>query len=230
MDTKRWIIFAVIVVAVIGGMVYFSPREKLDVSDISADASAKVIKAEERNGNIGDHVFGNGKDRVVLLEYGDFQCNPGCRLFHENFAPIMQDENYKDRITFIYRNFPITQIHPNAMSAIASAEAAGLQDKYWQMWDALFTNQAEWSAASPSERDGYFENYATGLGANLDKFRADYTSPRITQKIRFDQALGKAAGVTGTPSVFLNGKAVDGSKISSTEAIKALLDEALEKK
>ena len=227
MEVKHWIIFGVIVVAIIGGLIYMSPKSTIDVSDIGKAGSGKILPAEERNGNIGDHVFGNKDAKVLLVEYGDFQCNPGCRLFHENFTPIMQDETYKEKIAFVYRNFPITKAHPNANAAAASAEAAGLQGKYWEMWDALFANQAEWSAASASERNSYFEKYATAVGANLEKFRTDYTSDAVSKKIRFDTALGLIAGVEGTPTLFLNGEQVEGDKISSTESIKALIDNAL---
>lgn len=227
MEAKHWIIFGVIVVAVIGGLIYISPKNNVDVSDIENAGSGTIVAAEERNGDIGDHVFGNKDAKVLLVEYGDFQCNPGCRLFHENMTPIMQDETYKQSIAFVYRNFPITQIHPNANAAAATAEAAGLQGKYWEMWDALFESQAEWSAASPSERNGYFEGYATGLGLNIDTFREDLVSAAVTQKIRFDRALGMAAGVTGTPTVFVNGKQVENSKVGSTEAIKTLIDDTL---
>ncbi len=226
MNGKSWIIFGVIVVAIIGGLIYISPKNTVDVSDIE-NGSGKILGAEERNGNIGDHVFGNKDAKVLLVEYGDYQCNPGCRLFHENFSPIMQDETYKEQIAFIYRNFPIPQIHPNANAAAASAEAAGKQGKFWEMWDALFGNQAEWSAASPSERNEFFERYASALGVKLEQFRTDQASDAVSQKIRFDQALGKAAGVTGTPTLFLNGKKVDGDKAGSTEALKTLIDDAL---
>jgi protein-disulfide isomerase len=95
------------------------------------------------------------------------------------------------------------------------------------MWDALFTNQAEWSAASAADRNGFFEKYATSVGVKLEKFRTDYASEAVSKKIKFDQALGKVAGVTGTPTLFINGKQVDGGKINSTEGIKTQIDEAL---
>ena len=227
MEAKHWIIFGVIVAAVVGGLIYMSPKSTIDVDDIGKAGSGKILAGEERNGNIGDHVFGNKDAKVILVEYGDFQCNPGCKTFHENITPILQDETYKSKIAFVYRNWPISSIHPNANAAAASAEAAGLQDKYWEMWDALFTNQAEWSAASAADRNGFFEKYATAVGVKLEKFRTDYASEAVSKKVKFDQALGKVAGVTGTPTLFINGKQVDGGKINSTEGMKTQIDEAL---
>lgn len=227
MNGKMWALFIVIVVAIVGGMIYIAMQGRIDVSDLTKASSGKIIGPEERNGNIGDHVFGNKDAKVLLVEYGDFQCNPGCRLFHENFSPIMQDEAYTDNIAFVYRHFPITQIHPNAMAASATAEAAGKQGKFWEMWDVLFTNQAEWSAASAANRTGLFEGYAKELGLNIDTLREDIQSDAVSQKIKFDRALATAAGVTGTPTLFLNGTQVEGERMSSTDELKKLLDEAI---
>lgn len=227
MNRKTWIIFILIVVAVVGGMIYLSTQNRLDVSDIAKDSSSKVIGPEDRNGNIGDHVFGNPDSKVLFIEYGDFQCNPGCRLFHENFSPIMQDPAYKDKIKFVFRNFPITQAHPNAIAASTAAEAAGLQNKYWEMWDVIFANQAEWSAASALERGSFFDKYATELKLDLNKFHEDMQSENISKKIQFDRALGMAVGVQGTPTTFLNGEQVKNEDIASTEAIKKILDKAI---
>lgn len=228
MGKKQWIIFAVIVAAIIGGLIYASPKNSLDLSDIKGAGSNTILKAEERNGQIGDHLFGNKDAKVLLVEYGDFQCNPGCRQFHENFMPIMQDETYKQKIAFVYRHFPITQIHPNSTAASASAEAAGKQGKFWEMWDALFTNQAEWSPVSATERSSYFEKYASGLGLDIEQFKKDVVSESVSQKIRFDRTLGMDAKVQGTPTLFVNGEQIEGSKFSSTEGLKSIIDKALE--
>ena len=77
MNKKSWVVFIAIVVAIIGGMVYMSGQNKLDVSDISEEKMKGIIGAEERNGNLADHTTGNTKAKVVLIEYGDYQC-PGC--------------------------------------------------------------------------------------------------------------------------------------------------------
>ena len=77
MNKKSWVVFIAIVVAIIGGMVYMSGQNKLDVSDISEEKMEGIIGAEERNGNLADHTTGNTKAKVVLIEYGDYQC-PGC--------------------------------------------------------------------------------------------------------------------------------------------------------
>lgn len=228
MNGKSWAVFIVIVVAVIGSMVYMSMQGKLDVSDVSADASNKIMEAEDRNGMIGDHVFGNPESKILLIEYGDFQCNPGCRIFHENFEPIMRSAEYKEKIAFVYRHFPITQSHPHALASASAAEAAGLQGKFWDMWNLLFANQAEWSQSSAADRGGFFEGYAKQLELDIDKFREDLGSDAVSKKIDFDRALANASNVTGTPTLFLNGKQVDGSELASTATMKTMIDRAIE--
>jgi protein-disulfide isomerase len=116
------------------------------------------------------------------------------------------------------------------MAAAAAAEAAGMQGKYWEMWDTLFTNQSKWSGASSSERGAFFDSYAKQIGLDMGKFATDSSSDAVSAKLRFDRAIAASVKVSGTPTVFLNGKLVDGKDIQSTETIKALLDKAIEKK
>lgn len=222
MSNKAWIIFATVCIALLGGLIYLSNKDKVDVSTVDGSAIQSAIP---QSGNIGDHVFGDKDSKVVMIEYGDFQCNPGCRVLHENFEPLM--ESYKDSIAFVYRNFPLTAIHPNALAASATAEAAGLQGKYWDMWNLLFNKQAEWSSADATQRTVYFEGYAKTVGLNIDKYHEALKSSDLTQKIRYDQALGQSSKVTGTPTVFINGEKISGEKLASTEAIKKTLDEAI---
>ncbi len=221
MDKRTWIIFAVAVVAILAGLVLYSRQGSVKVDNVD---HTKLQTAESGSSGIGDNVFGKKDSGVVLIEYGDFQC-PGCRTFHLNFEPLM--EEYKDKITFVFRNFPITTIHPNARVAAATAEAAGLQGKYWDMHNLLYERQNDWNAISVDERDKKFETYATELKLDLDKYRTDIASSAVSQKITFDQTLGKANGVTGTPTLFLNGETVAPDKYKSTELIRNMLNEAI---
>lgn len=226
MDKKAWIIFSVIVVAVLGGLVYLSSKDKVDVSNVQ---EAKPIAANEQNGNIGDRIYGLKTSKVVLVEYGDFQC-PGCSGAHPQIKKL--SEEYKDKITFIFRNFPLTSIHPNARAASAAAEAAGFQGKYWEMHNLLFENQSEWQSASAEQRDSFFAQYAEDIELNKDQFTTDLSNPNISKKISFDQALGKKVNVSGTPTFFLNGTLVDGTVTnniiqSDGSQLKKLIDDAL---
>ena len=132
MNGRTWAVFIVIVVAVIGGMVYMARQDKLDVSDVGKDKAAGVLAAEDRNGNIEEHVLGKKDAKVVIVEYGDYQC-PGCSTAAPKAKAVA--EKYKDNVALIFRNFPIATIHPNARAAAAAAEAAGFQGKFWEMHD-----------------------------------------------------------------------------------------------
>lgn len=139
-------------------------------------------------------------------------------------------EEYGDKVTFIFRNFPLTSIHPNARAAAAVAEAAGLQGKYWEMYDMLYEKQNEWSGLDASQRGNVFNTYATSLSLNMDEFTTALASKEVNQKISFDLALGKAAGVSATPTFFVNGEklsedAASGIVQGDLTAIKAQLDE-----
>lgn len=226
MSSKGWIIFVAVCVVLFGGLVVWSGRDRVDVSGVDTN---KIQKATEDSGNIGDHVFGNKDAKVVLIEYGDFQC-PGCGSAH----PIVKSlsEKYKDQLAFVFRNFPLTNIHPNARAAAAAAEVVGTNDKYWQMHNILFERQNEWSGASTAERGNLFADYAGLAGmdkADFKKQLSDKTSA-VNKKINFDIALGRKLNVTGTPTFYLNGSKVADDKFSSEEAFEKLLLAEFKKK
>lgn len=170
------------------------------------------------------HIEGNTKSTVNLVEYGDFQC-PYCEQYYPTVQTIAAQ--YKDKITFQFRNFPLVNSHPNAFAAARAAEAAALQGKYWEMHDTLY-NSANWSvwtvSSSPTE---LLNGYAKQLGLNLTQFKADYASIKVNDAINADMAAGAALNITGTPSFFLNGKQV---QIGNTvEAFTKILDAAIAK-
>jgi protein-disulfide isomerase len=210
---KAWIIFAAVCIILLGGLVYISGKNKVDVSSVDFN---KAQTASEQSGNIADHVFGKADSKVVLIEYGDFQC-PGCGSAHPNIKEVT--EKYKDQAAFIFRNFPLTTIHPNARAAAAAVEAAGLQGKYWEYHNMMFESQSQWNSLSAEQRGDFFNGYAQQLGLNLDTFKTDFASAKVSQKINFDIAVGKKAKVDATPSIFLNGKAIEQDVWSDKEKL-----------
>lgn len=211
MTRTRWIVFIVVCALVLGGLAFMSKKDNVNVG--STDASKIVTETDTA---IGDHVYGNKDAKVTLVEYGDFQC-PACGGAYPNLKTIK--EKYKDDIAFIFRNFPLTSIHPNALAAAAVAEAAGLQGKFWEMHDKLYDNQDSWSSATADQRDGIFEGYATELGLKLDQFRSDIASKKVSEKISRDQALGRKVKVDSTPGIFI------GSSKLSNETINNLVQD-----
>ena len=221
MTKTGWIIFSVICVGVLGFLVWNSNANRLDVSDVNVDA---VQQASERNGQIGDHVYGNKDAKVTLIEYADFQC-PGCAGSHPSVKTAT--EEHRGDVRFIFRNFPLSQIHPNARAAASAAEAAGLQGKYWEMVDKLFDSQNDWKNDTSDQRTDTFVGYARDLGLSEDTFKRDMGGTNVAQKIRYDQALGGKSNVTGTPSFFLNGRKLADDEWNSLDKLRETLKKAV---
>jgi protein-disulfide isomerase len=223
-STKAWIIFAIVTVGFLGGLLFLNQQDKIDVSKVD---DSKIVSASAANGNIADHVYGSRDQKVVLIEYGDFQC-PACA----SAFPVLKEvkEKFKADLTFIFRNNPLTAIHPNARIGSAAAEAAGLQDKFWEMHDLLFQNQNAWSQASIDKRAQLFEEYAKTVGVkDLNKFKQDLGSKEVTAKIDFDLALGKKIPVQGTPTITLNGEKVENETWASVDKLTKAVEEAIKK-
>lgn len=208
MTKKAWIIFAAMCVGLIGGLIFLQQRNQIDVSSVD---TTKAQPASSESGDISEHVYGNSNSKVLLVEYADFQC-PGCNSSYPVTKKVI--EKYKDKIGFIFRNYPLTSAHPNALAAAAAAESAGLQGKYWEMHNSLFENRASWVELSGSTRTENFVKLASDIkGLNIEKFKADLENPNIRKKIDYDMALGKKDSVGGTPAMYINGKDVGSQKV-----------------
>ena len=207
MTKKAWIIFAAICVAIIGGMIYLSRGSKVDVTNVNV---TDIQSANADNGNIADHTYGNTKSKVMLFEYADFQC-PGCSSAYPIIKQIK--EKYKDQIGYVFRNFPLTSSHPNALAAAAAAESAGLEGKYWEMHNSLFEHRSEWVDLGGSARTDYFVSLASKIGLDADTFKGHLDSAEIRKKVNYDLAIGKKAGVSGTPAFYIGSQDVGNQKV-----------------
>lgn len=201
MSKKAWIIFVVVVFGLMTALVISSRNANPQV-DVSAINQNKLQPASVANGNIADHIFGKADSKVVLVEYGDFQC-PACGTVHPRIKAI--SESYKDQVALVFRNFPLTALHPNARAAAATVEAAGLQGKYWEMHNLIYESQPQWSTLAGTARTDMFVSYAKSLGLDETKFKADLSDSPVNQKIAFDQTIGKKIDVNATPTFYLNG-------------------------
>lgn len=224
MDRNRWLIFGVFCVGVIAGLIFFSGKNKIDVSgrDVFVIDTASEIK---------DHVYGNADSKIVVYEFADYQC-PGCAGAFPQIKTI--SDQYKDHVAFVYRNFPLTSGHQHAFAAAATAEAAGLQGKYWEMHDLLFQTRDSWNGMTAEQRRTAFEGYVSELGLNLDQYRSDLSSEKVSMKVNTDRALGLKAGVDSTPTIFLNSKKLDAATVNDVmknkgDALRDMLDELIKK-
>lgn len=165
------------------------------------------------NGALSQHIEGLGQDHVTLVEYGDYQC-PYCGQY---FSIVKQVEaQYNNQITFQFRNFPLTSLHPNAFAGARAAEAAALQGKFWQMHDLLYeqnqiyyqSNETVSNWVGASNPQTFFDQYASQLGLNLTKFNQDYTSNEVNGTINADMAEGNKLGINATPTFLLDGKQI----------------------
>ncbi len=178
------------------------------------------------NGPVADISEGDwtkgAKGSLVLVEYSDFQC-PACASYYPLVKQLMVE--YGMRVQFVYRHFPLSQIHPNAASAAYAADAAGKQGKFWSMHDILFEQQKEWSART--DAPALFEQYATGLGLDLEKFKKDMQSEEVKKHVNDNVESGEKAGVDSTPSFYLDGKKIQNPR--GYAEFKALVSSALSK-
>lgn len=211
MDKKFLLILGVVVAAIIG--VFVLAGGKQATSDTKFTGDATQVQPD-------DWTEGPADAKVVLIEYGDFQC-PGCGALWPALEQVKSELG--DKFLFVYRHFPLVSIHPNAMASHRSAEAAGKQGKFFEMHDLLFGRQAQWSNSSNAA--GIFETYAQELGLNIDQYKTDVASSEVFDKISKFMDSGTQLNLTATPSLLLNGQKIDNP--ASVDELKQVLEEAI---
>lgn len=143
--------------------------------------------------------YGNGK--ILLVEFSDFQC-PYCAAARTNLKIFV--DKYPDRVKLVYKHFPLTQIHDQALPAAKAAWAAQQQGKFWEYHNALFDQQKVLNEQT-------YSAIAKTLGLDLAKFDRDRRSSQATRAIDADQKLGESIGIEGTPFMILNGEPLSGA-------------------
>jgi protein-disulfide isomerase len=210
-----WVSIVAALALVAGGMFWI-------VKQASSDNNLNAANAPGVNEiTSSDHIFGKADSKVTLVEYADFQC-PACGAFYTETLKRIQGE-YKDRVRFVYRNFPIPG-HLNGPAAAYAAGAAGLQGKFFEMADELFTNQSAWASEDSATLAKTLDSYAQAIGLNMDKFHADEQSDGVKAKVDTDAQSGIKSGVNSTPTLFLNGKQVEPA---AYDGFKQTIDAAL---
>jgi protein-disulfide isomerase len=214
MSRQAKIMIAVLILIVGGMIALFVYGGGNTATPAAAVDKAKLVKPES-------HSIGTGP--IQLVEFGDFQC-PACGNAEPWVEQARRDFNAK--LTFVFRNFPLTQLHPNAMNAAEAAEAAGAQGKYFEMHDKLYANQAAW--ATLSDPTDSFVSYATSIGVpDIAKFKVDIVGKVYADRIQADVADGNTLNVNATPTFYINGVQ---QTIASYNDLKSALDSAAKSK
>jgi protein-disulfide isomerase len=217
---KQTITIIIVVIVALGfGLFLFkiSPQQEqqsassaynsaLDVKDFKSIPAAPAFDPQS------DRYQGSSSAKNIFIEYADYQC-PACAAYSDILKQVPLA--FKDTV-FIFRYFPLTQIHPNSVEAALAAEAAGAQGKYWEMHDILFQKQGDWEGmADPLDT---FAAYAQQVGVkDINQFRNDVTGKKYLAAIQknSDEALG--LNLPGTPSFFFNGHSLKNEDLAGLE-------------
>jgi protein-disulfide isomerase len=161
-------------------------------------------------------IRGNEKAPVTIVEFSDFQC-PYCAKLQSTLKEVLKA--YPDDARLVFKDFPLS-FHKQAKNAAKATYAAGEQGKYWEMHDIIFENYNKLT-------EDKFEQFATKLKLDVSKFTADYSSGKYDKQIQQDIKTGRSVGVSGTPTLFVNGKRMRGRSI---EDLKAAIEGYINKK
>ncbi len=214
MNKEAKILIVVGIVIILGGwaLAKFSPKTTVFVPP--ADAG-KIIRDNS-------HMTGKKDAKVSLVEFGDYQC-PACAAAFPVIERIR--EIYKDNpeFNFVFRNFPLTEIHTYAQPAAEAAEAAGEQGKYWEMYQMLYSKQNEWLGP---QAHSDFVKYAEALGLDMTKFNEALDQHKFADAVKTDRADGDALKVNSTPTFYLNTEQMVG--VPNFDDLKAKIDAKLQ--
>jgi protein-disulfide isomerase len=148
-----------------------------------------------------DHVQGSATAPVTLVEYGDYEC-PHCGTVYPIIKQIQQ--HFGEALRFVFRNFPLNEIHRHAEHAAEAAEAAGAAGKFWPMHDIIFEHQT-----ALTDRD--LVTYAEAVGVDSRSVAEALARHTFTEQVKEDFMSGVRSGVNGTPTFFINGERYDGA-------------------
>lgn len=188
---------------VLAGMLVFNSQDDSATEAASDESTAQLVREDSpRLSEGGDAVF---------VEFLDFECE-GCLALY----PVIEDlrDKYGDRVTFVVRHMPL---HDNSVNAALAAEAAGEQGQFEAMYQRLFETVDQWGHQPDSQAET-FVDYARELGLDTDRFRADVTDPATLARIEQSTQDGQAFGVTGTPTLFLDGQRLELTTVANLEA------------
>lgn len=220
-STEAKIMTTIIVVSIIllvAGSVYYSKNAAPTTVDLDKNNPALV--------GGGDNVRkAKGEEKVVLVEFGDFEC-PACKAVDSNLKNLIS--KYEENVTFVFRTYPIHSHSALASrAAFAAKDVSGDPEMFFKMGELLYEKQDEWAAASGARNQAdLFTGYAGSLGLDQNKFKEILESDKYEDNINQDELDARMLGTRVTPTFYANGRIVEGGKLNDLERI---INEELQK-
>lgn len=215
MEDRKFLFISLVVsfILIFGAVLFLSKN----------NSSPKIVDAAILIGD-GRHLKGKEGAKVIIAEFSDLQC-PACKLAEAELSKIY--DVYKDRVKFVYRDYPLTTVHKYSERAAEASEFASENGKFWEFHDLMFAKQEEWSAASNQDAfDVLISGYAKSLGLDDKKMIEALNNKVYSNKVQGDVGDGNKAGISATPTFFVNGEETNGY---SFEEFKRLIEENLNK-
>jgi len=229
-NTPIFIIGAVLIIAVLGGIWFYGSSKATPGGNINKSTTAtntpkpSQIPANAPLGAQPPNQAGSPTASVTLEEFADFQC-PQCAAKHSVMNEIKSI--YGTRIHFIFRENPLAiPAHDKSYDAAVAAEAAGMQGKFWDMQNLLFSNQQAWTAAPTYKQ--IWKDYAQKIGLDVEKWETDMAGLGAKTRVNADLDRGKALGVNSTPTLYINKVNIDFNDMT-VAGLKTLIDAELQK-
>ena len=214
---KRFLPFILIILIAAGagaeGVLVFRHQKAI----LTAREKAQAQEASAgKPGAKPPHIRGGVDAPVTIEEFGDFQCPP-CG----NLTPILAkiEAEFGPRLRLIFRQYPL-EMHSHAAQAARVAEAAGMQGKFWEMYDQLYAHQISW--AQMPDATSTFKEYAEKIGLDPSRFAKDVESEAAKERIAADRARANSLGVESTPTLFLNNTRVPQTSVNEQGLRKAI--------
>lgn len=206
--------------AIIAGAIIYSNFSS--TPRVQDSTSPTVENISEIPGDLADDdpFLGNPNASVILVEFADYQC-PFCKIFHEGAEKEIINQYVKTgKAKLVYRDFPLSFVHPVAEKSAQAANCANEQGKFWEYHSLLYKNQGELSLSN-------LKFWAGRMGLDQNRFNSCLDSDKYAKEVAKDLAEGGKAGIEGTPSTFVNGRLIKGA-VSFSE-IQKVIEEELDK-
>jgi protein-disulfide isomerase len=221
------IIGAVLIAALAGAWWLFNRNSNKSGNTNRAAANTSAAKTPSATNVLGaqpPNLLGSPNATVTVEEFADFQCG-ACASVHPRVKELTSI--YGSRIKFIFRNYPLAiPAHDKAYNAAVAAEAAGLQGRFWDMQNLLFTNQQVWTNNPDYRR--IWEEYAAKIGLDVEKFKNDMAGLNTKSRVDADMQRGRALNLQSTPTIFINGQSVPFEQMT-VEIMRQVIDAELQK-